>query len=364
MTDLDYMKKAFQLSLRAKGETWPNPVVGAVIVKNGKIISEGHHRYCGSDHAEVVALKKAGNKARSAKLYVTLEPCSHFGRTPPCVDAIIQSGIKEAIFAVKDPNPINSGKSIQKLKQAGIKVRFGFLEKEVFKANEPFFKYIKTKMPFVTAKIAQTLDGKIAASNGRSQWITSKEARDYAHRLRQEFDAILVGVNTVLADDPRLSAVKKFKQIKKIIVDTHLRTPERSRIFKNTLPSDVIIATTKKSSLAKRNSFLKRGVDIVICPTKNSYVDIKWLFKRLTEREIVNLLIEGGGRIIGSALRENLVDRMLVFIAPKILGDTQAISSACGLTARHVDDAIKLRDLSVKKIGQDILLEAYVHRDR
>jgi diaminohydroxyphosphoribosylaminopyrimidine deaminase/5-amino-6-(5-phosphoribosylamino)uracil reductase len=214
------MRKAMILAQRGLGLTSPNPMVGALLVKNGKIIAQGWHRRCGGDHAEIVALKKAGAKARGCRLYVTLEPCSHYGRTPPCVQQIIAAGIREVYVGMIDPNPLNNGKSIRLLKKAGVKVEVGFLPEKLQRLNEAFVKYITTRMPFVTAKCAQTLDGKIAASSGHSQWITSARTRDHAHKLRSQFDAILVGVNTVLQDNPRLNAAARSKRLKKIILDS------------------------------------------------------------------------------------------------------------------------------------------------
>ncbi len=367
-TDLDYMKRALELALRARGETSPNPMVGAVVVRAGKIIAEGYHLYCGADHAEVMALKKAKTKSVGAKLYVTLEPCSHFGRTPPCVDRIIEAGIEEVIVGMVDPNPVNSGKSLLKLKCAGIKVKVGFFEEQLKKINEVFIKYITQKIPFIVAKSAQTLDGKIAVPTGESQWITAKESRDYAHRLRSDFDGILIGINTVLKDNPFLNASKKRKPIKKIVVDSHLRLPFKANLFKNTDPSDVVIATTKQAAQNKLQQFQKRGVTLMVCPefvpakefpAAGKRIRLRWLFQELARREISSVLIEGGAHIIGGALQEKLVDKFLVFVAPKIIGDEKALSSICGLNVNRVDRLIKLRDVSVECLAEDILIRGY-----
>ncbi|HLD69369.1 MAG TPA: bifunctional diaminohydroxyphosphoribosylaminopyrimidine deaminase/5-amino-6-(5-phosphoribosylamino)uracil reductase RibD [Candidatus Omnitrophota bacterium] len=364
-TDIDYMKQALTLALKSKGETSPNPLVGAVVVRNKKIISEGWHRACGGDHAEVIALKKAGAKAQGAKLYVTLEPCSHTGRTPPCVEKIIAAGIQEVIVGMVDPNPVNNGKSISKLKRAGIRVKVGFLENELNKINEPFLKYITKKLPFVTAKCAQTLDGKIATASGESKWITSQETRDYAHRLRSDFDGILVGINTVLKDNPFLNAKKKIKPIKKIIVDSNLRLPLKANLFKNTNPSDIVVATTKTAPKNKFDQLRKKGVNLIVCPRVSGTekrIQLRFLFKELARREITSILIEGGGRVIGGALQEKLVDKFLIFVAPKIVGDQDALSSVRGLGINRINRLIKLRGLTVKRISEDILIEGYVYR--
>ena len=361
--DSDYMKMALDLAQRAKGQTSPNPIVGAVIVRNNKIIAEGYHRRCGADHAEVVALKKAGKSAKGAKLYVTLEPCSHFGRTPPCVDRIIQSGIEEVNVGMIDPNPVNNGKSILKLKHARIKTKVGFLKEELQKANESFIKFIRYRIPFVVVKSAQTIDGKIATALGQSKWITSKQSRNYAHHLRNDFDAILVGIGTVLKDNPRLNATKKSKRIKKIILDTTLRIPLQAQLFKNTIPSDIIVATTEKMKKDKYLLLKKKGVDTIICPPSYDGVDLSWLLKKLAQKEITNILVEGGSKIIGSLLKENLVDKFLIFIAPKIMGDERAINSVRGLTLNNINRLVRLKNLTFQKIGDDILIEGYVYRN-
>jgi len=352
------------LALRAKGETSPNPIVGAVIVKGGKVIAEGWHHRCGGDHAEIIALKKAGNSAQGARMYVTLEPCYHFGRTPPCVDAVIAGGIKEIFIGMKDPNSRTGGKSIVKMRRAGIKTHVGFLASELSEINKVFIKYITRHLPFVTAKCAQTLDGKIAASNGHSQWITGKKSRDYAHRLRDEFDAILVGINTVLKDNPGLNAARKSKKLKKIILDAFLRIPENAALFKRTDPADVVIAAGADINIAKYRRLIRRGVTILKSPVKAGRIDLKWLMKELARREISNLLIEGGGETVGSALGAGLIDKFLIFMAPKILGDRRALSAVAGLPVRNVNQAVMLKDLSFTKIGEDILIEGYVYGNR
>ncbi len=357
--DVVYMQRALDLALRAKGNTSPNPLVGAVVVGGGKVVAEGWHHYCGGDHAEVIALKKAGEKAKGATLYVTLEPCSHFGRTPPCVDKILSCGIREVVIGMTDPNPLNNGKSIKVLRTQGMNVRVGFLVKELKKINEGFIKYITTHTPFVTVKCAQTLDGKIATAAGQSQWITAPKTRDYAHRLRNDFDAVLVGINTALKDDPQLNAARKNKRLTKIIVDSHLRLPLDAKLFKGTRPEDIIVATTHRASRGQRDRWARQGVSVLVCPIKDNGVDLKYLFKELGKREIAHLLIEGGGRMIGSALKEGLVDKLLLFLAPKILGDERALDSVVGFQAKHVGEAVRFKDLTIGRIGEDILIEAY-----
>ncbi len=360
--DLDhiYMKVALDLAIMAKGKTSPNPMVGAVIVKNKSIIAKGYHKRCGSDHAEIVALKKAGSKAKGAKLYVTLEPCGHFGRTPPCVDAIVQSGIKEVVIATKDPNLKNNGKSIQKLKRAGLKVTVGVLEKEALTINESFFKWMKKKMPFVMIKCAQTLDGKIATVTGHSKWITSKEARSFTHQLRNEFDSILVGINTVIKDNPNLNPTLKTKILKKIVIDSNLKVSLSANLFKKTNHKNVYIATTKNASKNKIGQFQKKGINVYVCTGKDGRVDLKEFFKILARNEITNILVEGGATVAGSIIKEKLADKMMILIAPKIIGDQDAKSSISGLNIKNINRSLKLRDICLKCLQSDLLVQGYI----
>ncbi|MBI5150871.1 MAG: bifunctional diaminohydroxyphosphoribosylaminopyrimidine deaminase/5-amino-6-(5-phosphoribosylamino)uracil reductase RibD [Candidatus Omnitrophica bacterium] len=360
MSDEYFMRKALALAAKGKGRTSPNPMVGAVIVKGDRVVAGGWHKRCGTDHAEIVALKKAGARARGAKLYVTLEPCFHYGRTPPCVDKIIESGIREVVIAMVDPNPLTRGKSIAKLRRAGIKTTVGVLRAQAAKMNEAFEKYIRHKMPFTAAKCAQTLDGKIATAGGQSRWITSAPARAYAHRVRDEFDAICVGVNTVLRDDPRLNGQRQDKRLKKIIVDSSLRTPWNARLFAGVDPADCFIAVTKKAPAAAVKRFRQRGVNVIVCPAKAGGVDLKWLLKALAKEEITSILMEGGAHVIGSALKGRLVDKFYIYIAPRILGDQNALGAVAGLKALDVNKAVRLKDLTLRKLGEDILVTGYV----
>jgi diaminohydroxyphosphoribosylaminopyrimidine deaminase/5-amino-6-(5-phosphoribosylamino)uracil reductase len=336
--DFVYMNRAWELALQGWGKTSPNPMVGAVIVKSGKIIAEGYHHYCGGNHAEVDAIKKAGARARGAMMYVTLEPCGHTGRTPPCTQAILDAGIKQIVVGALDPNKLNNGRSLKFLKQRGIEVEHGLLAEEITHMNEAFNCWITKGRPFVTAKIAQTLDGKVAAMNGRSKWITSSFARDYAHRLRYGFDAIMVGINTVLKDDPRLRTLPS-KRIKKIILDTHGKLPSRAKLWQGTRPEDVLVFTTKTA------------------PLYHGKIDLKWVLKSLGDKEITSVLIEGGGAVVGEALQRGLVDKMMIYTAPKIMGE--GLQSVRGLKPRSLSEMVQLKNLSVDKIGKDILIQGY-----
>lgn len=349
--DFIYMNRAWEMALKGWGRTLPNPMVGAVIVKSGQIIAEGYHHYCGGDHAEVDALKKAGSKARGAALYVTLEPCGHSGRTPPCTQAILKAGIKKVIVGALDPNKLNNGKSLKFLRQQGVEVEQGLLADELTHLNEAFNCWIRTGCPFVTAKIAQTLDGKMACLNGESQWITSSFARDYAHRLRFGFDAILVGINTVLKDDPQLGTLPA-KRIKKIILDTHGKISSRARLLKGTSPEDIFIFTGSSTRKKIKARMIK-------APVHHGKIDLKWVLKYLGQREVASVLIEGGGAVVGNALKRDLVDKMMIYTAPKIMGE--GLQSVRGFKSRSLGEMVYLKDISFDKIGKDILIQGYPH---
>ena len=351
-----YMYRAYELAMKGWGRTSPNPMVGALVVKNGKVMAGGWHAACGADHAEAMALKKAGAEAKGAVLYVTLEPCSHFGRTSPCIDVIIHAGIRKVYIGVLDPNPLMNGKSVKILRKAGISVDVGFLQKELTRMNEAYNKWISARIPFVTAKTAQTLDGKIATLSGESKWITSKASRDFARRMRFDFDAIAVGVNTVLKDDPVLNSVPA-KHLKKIIFDSDLKTPVHAKLFIGTRREDVLILTTQRASV-HRIKLLGRKAEIIIVPAKGGRVDLRRALKILAQREITAILIEGGAALVGAALKEGLVDKMMVYIAPRIMGE--GLDAVRGLRVRSLDRSVPLKDISVDRIGEDILIEGYL----
>ncbi|MFA6216350.1 MAG: bifunctional diaminohydroxyphosphoribosylaminopyrimidine deaminase/5-amino-6-(5-phosphoribosylamino)uracil reductase RibD [Candidatus Omnitrophota bacterium] len=355
-----FMKKALAFALKAKGSTSPNPMVGALVVKDGRIVSSGFHEKAGLAHAEIIALDKAGKNARNATLYVTLEPCAHFGRTPPCVSRIIESGVKEVVVGMIDPNPCNNGRGIELLRNNRIKVEVGVLEDSLRKVNEVFIKYITKNLPFVTVKVAQSLDGKIAAKTGDSKWITSDKSRVYSHRIRKNYDAIMVGVNTVLRDNPRLNAWFSKHQPVKIIIDSQLSTPQDANIFLD--KSKVIIATVlaKAGQEIENRKILAHKAMILEVKEKVRQVNLKDLMKKLAKLEITNVFVEGGGTLIGSLFDEGLVDKVLFFISPKIIGGKDAISSVMGQGISRVDKAIKLKNVKYRRIGEDILIEGYV----
>ncbi len=359
-----YIKLAISLAKKGIGYTNPNPLVGAVIVKNGEIVGKGYHHGYGLPHAEIDALRKAKKNAAGATLYVNLEPCCFFGKTPPCTTAIIKAGIKKVVISLKDPNPRVSGKGINQLRKAGIKVKTGILTEEAKKLNEAYVKFITTKIPFVTLKTALSIDGKIATKTGDSKWITSKDTRDFSHRLRFRYDGILVGIGTVLSDNPSLDYYppKNFKEnikrFSKIIVDSSARIPLNANLFEN---SKVILATTKMAPVNKLKKLEKKGVEILVLE-KNKKVDLLKLMEKLGKREISNLLIEGGGEINESSLMSGIVDKTEFFIAPKIIGGKDAKTPVEGKGIRNLKGAILLRESVCHRIGEDFLMEGYVYR--
>ena len=357
-TDEYYMGLALKLALKAKGRTWPNPLVGALVVKNGKIIGKGFHARAGLAHAEIVALDEAGKGAKGATLYVTLEPCAHTGRTPPCADRVIQSGIKEAVVGMIDPNPLNNGKGILLLKQGNIKVRLGVLEEQLRKINQSLIKYISTGIPFITVKVAESLDGRIATFTGESKWITSDKSRVFAHKIRNDYDGIMVGVNTVLRDNPRLDPVPFTKPLVKIIVDSNLSTPASSAIF--SASSKVIIVTlpSKPGLETENRKNLSEKATILEVKERDGQINLRDALKKLARLKISNIIVEGGGTLIGSLFDERLVDKILFFISPKIIGGKDAVSSVMGRGVKRPDQAIKLGGVKMRRFGEDLFIEA------
>ena len=355
-----YMGLALKLALKAKGKTAPNPLVGALLVKAGKIIGRGFHAKAGFAHAEIVALDEAGKKAKGATLYVTLEPCAHTGRTPPCINRIIGSGIKEVVVGMIDPNPLNNGQGVILLKQSNIKVRVGILADQLKKINESFIKYITTRTPFITVKVAESLDGRIATRTGDSKWITSDKSRAFAHRMRKDYDAIMVGVNTVLRDNPSLDAWFSQKKIIKIIVDSNLSISENSNIF--TKDSQVIIITlpSRPGQETQNRKSLAAKARILEVKEKGGQINLRDALKKLAQLQISNIIVEGGGTLIGSLFDERLVDKILFFISPKIIGGKDAVSSVMGSGVKRIDQAIKLCDLKIRRFGEDLLVSAKV----
>ena len=353
VADKEYMKLALDLAQKAKGMTSPNPMVGCIIVKNNKIIGKGYHKKAGRGHAEIVALRNAGKNADGATMYVTLEPCSHYGKTGPCVNKIIKAGIKEVIIAMKDPNPLVDGISV--LKKSKIKVTTGILEDEARKLNEFWIKYITTKKPFVLLKIAMTLDGKIAAKGKGLKYITNTKSRAYVHELRKDMDAVLVGVGTIINDNPELTTrLVKGKNPIKIVVDSTLKIPLNSKVFKG--PGKLYVATTVNAPKEKLGKIINKGAKIILTKSKNGKVDLQDLMKKLGKLQITSLMIEGGQKIFNSAIKEKIADKIMIFIAPKVMGNGISLIESLKLAK---SDRINLRNIRVKKFEEDIMIEGY-----
>lgn len=355
------MQKTLALAARGKGKTSPNPMVGAIIVKKGKIVAQGYHRKAGTPHAEIVALKKAGPLSKGATLFVNLEPCCHTDkRTPPCTKSIIESGIRKVVVAMIDPNPKVAGMGMRELRRAGIKTEVGIMRAEAKKLNEAFIKFITKKEPFVFLKIAQTIDGKIATAAGNSQWITGTKSREYVHRLRNDVDALLVGIGTVKKDNPSLDCrLKGGMNPFRIIVDSSLRIPLDAKLL-NHKDGRTIIATTEKVNPTKISRLKARGARVLVIDSKHNRVDLRKLIKELGRLDITSVMIEGGSTVNASALSSGIVDKVLFFIAPKIIGGTDSLPSIGGKSPALLKSAYGLKHLISTAIGDDLLIEGYL----
>ncbi len=372
---MDYMRRALDLARMALGTTSPNPAVGAVVVKDGHIVGEGYTQPPGSAHAEVVALGEAGSRAAGATLYVTLEPCSHFGRTPPCSQAVIQAGIAEVHMSILDPNPLVSGGGRRQLEDAGIRTYLGEGADEAREINEAFLKRVTTGMPFVTAKWAMSLDGKIATRSGDSKWITSAPARAYGHYLRAINDAVIVGIGTVLADDPELTVrlrtdlaaettparvwPRRGTQPLRVVLDSQGRIPLTAKVL-NPAAGPVLVATTEWMDVDRRRAIRSRGAELFVLPERDGVVDLHALLSALVERGVNGVLIEGGGKVLSSAVFGHLVDKVCAFIAPKIIGGDGAPSPVRGSGAETMAGVVDLERQCVHAIGDDVLITGYI----
>jgi len=369
------MKKALALAARAKGRTSPNPMVGAVVVKGREIIGAGYHKKAGTPHAEILALKQAGQNARNATLYINLEPCCHTEKkTPPCTKEIIRSKVKKVVVAMTDPNPRVAGNGISELRAAGIQTQVGILEPEAKRLNEAFTKYISMKKPFVTLKMAQSLDGRIATARGESKWITGPEARALVHRLRNEVDAVLVGIGTVKKDNPSLDCrAKGGRNPYRIILDSTLQIPLNSKVLKHG-DGKTIIAATVRAPKKKIEQLRKQGHTVLIVRGAGTAktnqpgrpgsgrlrVNLKRLMKELGKMEITAVMIEGGSSVAAAALSEKVVDKVVFFIAPKIIGGTDAVPSVGGKSPLLLTNALPIKNMTVTEIGNDICVDGYI----
>lgn len=365
-TDKDFMKRALALARQGLGRTSPNPAVGAVIVRDGRVVGEGYHQKAGTPHAEIHALRAAGEAARNATLYVTLEPCCHFGRTPPCTEAIVAAGISRVVAAMSDPNPRVNGMGFRILREAGIQVETGLLEAEARRLNEAFIKYVLTGQPWVTMKTAITMDGKIATRTGASRWITGQAAREKAHELRDIHDAVLVGIGTILADNCLLTTRLpggKGRDAVRIVLDSTLRIPTDARIINLSSPAPTLIVTTGAAPAEAMERLAARGIEIMTVPHEDGRVAWQPLLEALAERKITSILIEGGAEVNATALAAGIVDKVVAFIAPKIFGGTSAPGPVGGTGVAEPGAAWRLDNLEVMQCGEDLMLQGYVRKE-
>ena len=364
MTDKKYMQKALSLAEQGKGFTSPNPCVGAVIVNKDKIVGKGYHHAAGMPHAEVEAINDAGSKACGATIYVTLEPCNHFGKTPPCTQQIVKAGIQKVVIGCKDPNPEVSKEGIQYLRNKGVEVVSGILEDQATTLIEDFIWYVKNnKTPFVILKCASTLDGKIATSTRDSKWITNEKSRLFVHKIRHEADAILVGSGTLHADDPSLTSriqKTKTKDPARIILDTNLTIKEDAKVLSQYSDAVTYIVTAPKISKQRKKKIENTGAKIIQVPLKNEKPDLQKLMVKLGKMSILSLLIEGGSMVAGSALRENIINKVMLFLAPKLLGGSDGIQIFDGKGPKLIKDAFELNNISVVQFDNDILIQGYL----
>jgi diaminohydroxyphosphoribosylaminopyrimidine deaminase / 5-amino-6-(5-phosphoribosylamino)uracil reductase len=362
---LDFMAYSLSLAELALGYTSPNPAVGAVIVRDGIVVGLGHTQRPGLEHAEIMALKQAGEMARGATMYVTLEPCCHHGRTPPCTDAIIEAGLSEVHVAVIDPNPVVDSKGMRKLDEAGIKVVYGEYEEKAKEVNEGYFKYVTTGMPFVIGKFAMSLDGKIATRTGDSKWITSDKMRNYAGAQRHIVDAIMVGANTVIQDDPRLTSrghLGKGGRLKlqptRIIVDGKGRVPASSKIFSE--PGNTIVAMADNFENREKARLKREGTEYLLLKANDGLIDVSDLLKLLGEKQITTILVEGGSRLLGYCFDNHLVDKVFAYVSPIIIGGEGARTAVGGEGVAKVSDAFKLKKVRMEEFDNEFLISGYL----
>ena len=364
MDDIKFMRHALELAQLAEGDTSPNPMVGAVIVDgDGNIVGEGYHHKAGQPHAEINALAAAGDKAKGATVYVTLEPCSHYGRTGPCCEALIKAGVKRVVSAVTDPNPLVAGRGLNRLREAGIEVTEHVCEDEAKKLNEKFFFWITHKRPFVSLKYAMTLDGRLAATGGDSKWITGEEARTYAHYLRKTHDAVLVGKNTVLQDDCELTTrMVEGKNPVRIVLDSNAAIPLNAKILNG--EAKTIVALSEAAPQDKLDELQKlTNVEILKMPQQNGHLDLQALLEKLAAMEITSVLVEGGSEVHGAFIDAGLAERVYAFIAPKIIGGKEAIGPIGGIGSTDMGKALQLHGVEYKQLGADFLITGRTERD-
>lgn len=363
--DRYWMRRAIELAWRAQGRVAPNPAVGAVVVRDGRLVGEGCTKPPGGPHAEVVALNQAGEQARDGVLYVTLEPCAHYGRTPPCVDAILRAGIRRVVIAVPDPYPEVAGRGIRRLREAGVEVTLGVAAEEAAEVNAGYFKRLRWELPEVTLKYAMTLDGHIATITGHSRWITGPEARRYAHQLRDRHDAVMVGVGTVLCDDPLLTTRLAPEDAGdggphhplRVVIDTRARTPPQARLLQRSTPGRTLIVTTELAPADRVRALWEVGAELAFVPVRCGRVDLRATLRLLAGRGMNRVLVEGGGQLLGSLFDEGLGDRVVAFIAPVLVGGAQAPVPLAGKGIETMEGALRLPDPVIRTLGRDVVIE-------
>lgn len=361
-----FMQRALELASQAAGRTSPNPLVGAVVVKDGEIVGEGYHQKAGKPHAEVIALEAAGDNSRNATLYVTLEPCNHHGKTPPCTEAIIKAGISSVYATTLDPNPMVSGRGIERLKEAGIEVNIGLMEQEARELNRFFSKYVTRGLPFVALKTAMTLDGKIATRTGDSRWITNEKSREYVHQLRNTYDAVLVGIGTVLKDDPRLNTRLPQGDTRdpvRLIIDTRLETPASFQVLQTARQQETIFYCLSGADSSRIKQFNGLGAEVVVIRDSSGRVPLEEVFRDIAQRGMMSVLMESGSQINAYALEKKLVDKVYWFIAPRICGGEQAVSPVGGRGIELMSQTIDLKNVIVKSFEDDLLVEGYIDNE-
>lgn len=360
-TDTFYMRRALRIAARGSGWTSPNPMVGAVVVRDGRIVGEGYHRRVGEAHAEVNALRQAGDACRGATLYVTLEPCNHHGRTPPCTEAVLAAGVRRVVAGMLDPNPQVAGGGLDRLRAAGLQVVAGVLEEECRLLNQPFIKWVTQGVPHVTLKAAATLDGRIAARTGDARWVSNEKSRRHTHRLRHRLDAILVGVGTALADDPLLTARlpgTRCRQPLRIVLDSTLHLPESSQLVRTASQSPVWVVCAEDAPQEKQRRLEDQGVEVLRLARAEAGCDLSELLGELGRRSITSLLVEGGARVHGAFLDQGLADTLVLFLAPKILGDAEGVPVFQGGARWSMQDAAGLYGVKVRRMDSDLLITA------
>jgi len=363
LEDIGFMHMAYGLAEKAVGRVSPNPYVGAVVVRRGAIVGSGFHDGPGKPHAEIVALGQAGRQAEGATVYITLEPCVHWGRTPPCVDTLIRAGVKRVVISDLDPNPLVFKKGVRRLREKGLRVDSGLLSEKNRRLNEIYFKYITRRTPFVAIKAAVSLDGRLATRSHESRWISSAPSREYVHLLRGEYDALMVGIDTILYDDPLLtvrSPLGRDKPLVRVILDSRLRLPLRARLFGTKDRGAILVFCRPGASRLKAAALEHKGVRVIPIPEKGAGLDLRTVLAQLADREIAGLLVEGGGKLISSLLQERLADKMFLALSNKLIGGPTAPAFIAGAGAAHPSDALSLKDMRVFSLGSDVIVEGYL----